>query len=306
MLAAFSPDSFNPMKPARLNSSEEVLRLFDTGEYIAQPKTDGIRACWFPAEQLLVSADRKIFPAHVQQLAKENFAHVSEPLDIELTGWYPNKGIATFQSVVSFYMSHESGNPEKFEPVFMVFDYLGYGTYAERVRQLDAWFSSRKIGLDCSMVQCFSDRQQVIALLESAAARAIEGIILRKLSAEGYRAGRCTLGDDYAFKFVPVERREAKIIGYFRRKENGIAMRRLGGFVVQDIKTGLQFKIGNGQGWTMEWRDAAFIRAMAGEYDGANCMYECKAFGEKTLPRSPQFVAFSNDAMESLETSRWS
>lgn len=306
MLAAFSPDSFDPMKPTRLDSSEEVLRRFDTGEYLVQPKTDGIRACWFPKEQLLVSADRKIFPEHVQQLAKENLAGVYEPLDIELTGWYPNKGIATFQSVVSFYMSHESGNPDMFEPVFLVFDYLGYGTYEERVTTLDSWFKSGIIGADCVMVQCFSDRQHVIALLESAAARAIEGLILRKRKAEGYRAGRCTLLDDYAFKFVPVERREAKIIGYFRRKENGISMRRLGGFVVQDIKTGLTFKIGNGQGWTMEWRDAAFVRALAGEYDGANCMYESKAFGEKTLPRSPQFVAFANDAMESLETSRWS
>lgn len=137
-----------------------------------------------------------------------------------------------------------------------------------------------------------------------------EGIITRSVDGP-YKEGKATLKQQFMLKVKPFEDAEGRITGWFEEQENTNEAKReatgklkrssskegkrpkdrLGGFILNDIKTGVEVRVGGG--FTQAQRIGLWRLIRAGhDFRGTLVRYKKQKVGEKDKPRHPGFVEF--------------
>jgi len=147
------------------------------------------------------------------------------------------------------------------------------------------------------------------AALREAMELKYEGLMLRSPNGP-YKYGTSTEKEGYLLKLKPMQTSSAVIIdvveqmentnaatldnqGYTKRssaKAGKVGKGTFGAFLVRDLKTGVEFSVGNGPGVTQQVRDDWWARrgALIGQY----VYYSYQEVGTKDAPRLPQFLRF--------------
>jgi len=289
-----------PMLAAKIKTLKDIKF-----PVIVSPKLDGIR-CLRINGKALSRSFKPIANKHINKLISENLV---DGMDGEVLSG------TTFQDCSSAVMSHK-GEP-KF--IFHAFDYVSSDIampYWERVFELDNIVE--KLNLPwlvavphyvVSGLNEFNYYEQLF--LE----QGYEGIIVR--DPEGpYKCGRSTLKQGWLLKMKSESDSEAQVLGFEEMmhneneketnelghskrsasKEGKVPANTLGKFLCRDIKSGVEFAIGTGQGLTLELRQEIWNNQS--KYVGKLIKYRYQDVGVKEKPRCPSFLGFrSKDDM---------
>lgn len=266
----------------------------------ASPKIDGFRCVLGP--QPLTS---RLGPYRNPFLNRELKGLLREPLlDGELVvGRKRGKGVL---QRTSSGLTNGEGKPDF---TLWVFDtpQVGYG-FSDRIRLAEQIVED----LDHPRVRLlrhrlFEDRASLADFLERCLDRGYEGIITRSLHGP-YKEGKSTLREQYMLKVKPFEDAEGRIIDWFEERQNTneakrdaigklkrssakdgkIGKGRLGGFILRDVKTGVEVRVGGG--FTQEQRIKLW--PICHTLKGKLIKYKKQKMGEKDKPRHPNFVEF--------------
>lgn len=282
--------------------------IFDlSGSWLATPKLDGIRCLMIDG----VAVSRKFKPIPNHHIRNTLAKIAADGMDGEII--CPGK---TFNEIQSLVMRQE-GEPE-FE--YHVFDFVEQGTslddgYEERLRRLKVVLGN--CGTQGILVPVyptlFLDAESLFGYEAKCVEQGYEGIMIRKPGGK-YKCNRSTLKEALLLKIKRFEDSEAEIIGMNEQMTNtnekeknelGDSKRsshlagmvpngRLGEFVVRDIHTGQEFKVGTGKGLTLELRKTIWDNKS--EYMGKVFTYTFQPAGGKDLPRFPVWKGFRNEA----------
>lgn len=218
----------------------------------------------------------------------------------------------TFSESVSAVMSKD-GEPDF---VFAMFDMVSDVSekYVDRLERLDLF------GVDClsNRVTVIPDRailseRELLAYEALCLESGFEGVMLRAPGGP-YKNGRSTLREAWLLKLKRFADSEAEIIGfeegstnvneptrnalgYVERssaKAGKVPSGTLGNFIVRDLKTGVEFSIGNGPGLTHELRKT--IWAQRDRCIGQIVKYKFQPTGIVEAPRFPQFLGFRDSS----------
>lgn len=234
-------------------------------------------------------------------------------LDGELIVGPPNLE-TTYHTSESALMSAD-GEPDF---TFYVFDFLEANKVLSFERRLDLLKDGfQKIeatdGFPCKVVlvevRLINNEEELLAFEQQALDEGYEGLILRSITGV-YKQGRSTFKEAYSLKLKRYKHGEAVIVdtyemmhntnkakinelGYQERsshKAGKVGSGMLGGFVVRDLVTGTEFRVGNGEGITHEMRKQWWIER--------NTMvdkiirYKWFPKGCKDKPRHPLWTGF--------------
>ena len=270
---------------------------------LATPKVDGIR-CVIVKGKALSNTLKPIPNQHVREVLEE---HCWDGFDGELV----LPGVKTFAETSSAIMSR--GGKPNFR--YDVFDWLGEwadDAYEDRISHYaDHW----EEGIFPTYIGCLKPTpvKNLEELLEYEAAMlaaGYEGVMIRDPRGP-YKFGRATWKEQYLLKIKRFEDREARIVGVEElcrndnplefnelglaqrssHKANKVPMGTLGAFIVQDLGTGVEFKIGTGDGLTQELRQQLWNMGAVNLY-GLIIKYKTQPFGMKDKPRIPVFLGF--------------
>jgi len=269
---------------------------------LASTKLDGIR-CLVIKGRALSRSFKPIRNSFTREWVENN---LPDGIDGELI----IKG-KSFSDISSGIMS-EDGRPD-FR--FMAFDFApGEDTelpFEERIRNLSACFTkatwpSRLEILEQGIIKTPKD----LSLYEEFCLNAgFEGVMLRDPKGP-YKSGRSTLREGWLLKLKRFEDSEAEILGFeelmsnqnvkemnelgrMKRSshiEGQVPADTLGRFIVRDIHSGVEFRIGTGQGLTHELRQEIWDHQKG--YLGKLVKYKFQRYGTKDLPRMPIFMGF--------------
>lgn len=265
---------------------------------LASPKLDGIRA--LVIDGVVVSRSLKPIPnKHVQRLfGQPEF----NGLDGELIVG-DQTASDVFQKTESGVMSID-GTPNV---QFCVFDKHEIGVaFIERFKTAVRTTYARHPVVIVPH-QVLNTARQLKAFEELCLEKGYEGVMLR--DPDGlYKHGRSTLKQGWLLKLKRFEDSEAKIIGFKEAMHNAneaktnalghkershkkagmVGKDMLGAFIVEDLKTGVQFDIGTG---FTEGQRKSFWRGREGIL-GAVVKYKYQPAGVKDKPRFPVFLGF--------------
>lgn len=105
-----------------------------------------------------------------------------------------------------------------------------------------------------------------------------------------YKFGRSTLKEQYLVKHCRRVRDEAVVIGFTEAVDGeGNPKGYLGALLVRN-KIGQEFPVGTG----FNAMDRHRMWNYKGVFDGETIVYDCKAHGQKVMPRQPSFKGFRN------------
>jgi DNA ligase-1 len=268
---------------------------------LVSPKLDGIR-CIIKDGQVLSRSLKPIPNRHVQQL----FGRPElEGLDGELIVGDPTDPHC-FSITTSAVMSHE-GEPDVVLHVFDVYNQL-HTPFHIRIGNASAMvYNAGHPGVSYVEHYQVSSEELLLAFEQHFLDQGYEGLMVRSLDGE-YKHGRSTLKQGILLKLkrfvdseatvVDVEERmhnenEAKVnaLGQTERsshKEGQVPAGDLGALHVQDLETGIRFKIGTG--FTAELR--ATLWAQRDTLLGKVVKYKSFPVGVKEAPRFPVFLGF--------------
>lgn len=268
---------------------------------IASTKLDGIRAIT-SAGRVLSRSLKPIPNLHIQKVLSPYAG-----LDGELIVGDPNSP-DVYRTTNSAVMSI-SGDPEF---TYYVFDCPEVpGTFDERLEYL------RGLQLPSFIKvleqQRLDSDEELERLYQRSLSCGFEGLILRNpLSL--YKQGRCTAKSQDSLKLKPQEDFDAVVIGTFEAMENKnevytnelgnsarsshacnkVGKGMLGGFVVKDLATGIEFRCSPGV-LTHEERLELFDQVLVGRV----IKYRCLLIGVKDKPRHPRFIGWRS--LEDME-----
>lgn len=154
--------------------------------------------------------------------------------------------------------------------------------------------------------------EELFAFEEHCVSQGFEGAMYR-VPGGRYKCGRSTLNESFLVKWKRFDRQYARIVGfveqmanqnvaildalgYARRsshKENQRPMGTLGAFICQNPKWEGTFKIGTGEGLTVELRQHIWNHRE--KYLGQSLIFEYQVAGSKNAPRIPSFKGFPQD-----------
>jgi DNA ligase-1 len=269
---------------------------------LVSPKLDGIRCLKVNGK----AVTRKFKPVPNDYVREWIERNLPDGLDGELMAGN------SFNEAQSLIMSKE-GEPNF---VYWVFDYVR--------ERLDTPFISRYAALNTLVASLPNHVQQHIGLVEHKiinnfeelkdteqywVSKQFEGIMIRALNGP-YKNGRSTLREEYLLKLKRFEDSEAEIIGFEEQMSNqnvaeidelGYTKRSsckgglvpaglLGRLLVRDLKTGMTFGVGTGDGLTKELRK--HIWDNRNTYMGQIIKYKYQPSGQKELPRFPVWLGF--------------
>lgn len=273
---------------------------------IASPKYDGIRAIK-PNGELLSRKFKPIPNTHVRSFL-ERF--LPDGVDGELI--IPG---GTFNDCQSAFMSMQ-GTPN-FE--YHLFDYVDedvsipFSTRLVRLQEtIDQLYETYPHLKGCVRVveqKLILDMDELMTYEEKCVSEGYEGIMVRTLDGP-YKCGRSTLREGYLLKIkrwvdaegviLSVEEQmrnenEAKEdeLGHSKRSSHLAGMvpaNTLGEFVIRDISTGVELKVGTGEGLTKELRQQ--IWNSKDSYVGRIITYKYQPSGVKDKPRFPIWKGF--------------
>lgn len=257
------------------------------------PKLDGIRALRMPSA-LVSRAFKPIRNPHL--------AAAALPIGLDGELMHPS---GSFQDTTSAVMSYDGEDGIE----YWVFDLFANPSlpYYKRLEELQ----KLELPAFCRLVLPteVANEAEFLAFEEATLAAGYEGVIAR--SALGiYKQGRSTLREHIAVKFKRFEDSEAIILGFQESQTNlnpqvanafGLMKRpggksgkvptgSLGGFIVRDIHTGVEFECGNGDGLTIALRQQIWNDRHA--YIGRVIRYKYQSTGIKDRPRFPSFCGF--------------
>jgi DNA ligase-1 len=275
----------------------------------ASPKLDGVR-CVVSGAQALSRTLKPIPNKHVQQYLGDP---ILEGLDGELIVGVPYAE-DVYRATSSGVMSQD-GTPD-FK--FYVFDYHNdpdtARVYKERLERLTAGLRSlvyleRVVLLEQRYIET---EDQLLAYEAELLAQGYEGVMLR--APKGiYKHGRSTAREGYLLKLKRFSDGEARITGFEElmhnaneaqldelghtkrssHQENLVPMDTLGALQVEDLETGIAFKIGTG--YTATHRK--HIWQQRDRLVGAIVKYKHFEIGVKDAPRFPVWLGF-RDAID--------
>lgn len=289
-------------KPMLAATLEDIT---DIGGYpiFCTPKLDGIR-CVIREGKALTRKFKPIPNLYIRKCLE------SQPIE-GFDGEIVVKG-AQFNNVNSAVMSKD-GKPDF---TYIVFDYYQNPSegYNNRMKNLFGFIHKYDVRhIDCLFPTQVNNEAEFKALEEKYVNEGYEGIMIR--SAMGpYKFGRSTLREGYLLKFKRFEDAEAIVLGTYEKLHNSneatidalghskrsshlagqIPAGTLGGFEVRDISTGVEFRIGTGEGLNNELR--AQIWRNRSEYVGKIVKYRKQKSGEKDKPRFPTFIGFRDES----------
>lgn len=272
------------------------VKYTDDLEYplLCTPKLDGIR-CLIQNGQAVSRSLKPIRNRYIQStLGKPRF----EGLDGELM----LKEEASFQEVTSAIMSTD-GEPDFH---FVVFDRWDLRTgYEDRVNTLlrTTWPDFIEI-LEPEKV---NDKNEFASLAAAFLEEGFEGIIARRATGK-YKHGRSTIREQGLLKWKPVLDSEAEVLDYYEEMHNeneamtnalgrterstakdGLKGKgRLGGFVLRDLKSGVEFRCGSG----LDEQQRIEFWQLGGRLRGRTVKYKYQSEGAKDKPRFPIFLGF--------------
>ena len=214
-----------------------------------------------------------------------------------------NGKIVPFNEISSAIMS-EDGKPNF---VYVVFDWYSFGGYTHRIHSL---IDCQKIpNIEYLIPILIKNEKELLEYETKVLSEGYEGVMLRSIDGP-YKFGRSTIKEGYLLKLKRFYDSEATIFdfqekmhngndattdafGYTERsshKANQTPMNTLGAFIVKDIKTLIEFRIGTGDGLTDKLRKDIWNNRS--KYLGKLIKYKAQKVGEKDAPRFPVFIGF--------------
>lgn len=206
---------------------------------------------------------------------------------------------------VSSLISRESGTPDF---TYMVFDWVidprePYYMRIERLSKLSAIPHIKFV-----LPTLIRNKAELIAYEQKCVDDGYEGSILRKWDSP-HKDGRSTLKQGWMLKIKRFSDSEAKILGFYERMHNmneaeedalghtkrtshaagKVAADTLGGFIVKDIKTGVEFRLGSGE---LDASEQKKIWDNQEKYIGKIAKYKHQEYGAKDKPRIATFIGF--------------
>jgi DNA ligase-1 len=215
-----------------------------------------------------------------------------------------------FNDIQSDVMS-QSGEPDF---SFMMFDYVKDGIdkpFEDRLKDLKEYtrslpFEKQKVAICVHQVLC-NNVEELLEQEKFHLDQGQEGVMTRDPKG-GYKCGRSTLKQAWLLKLKRFVDSEAEVLGFSEqmtntnekftselglskrssKKEGMVPAGRLGEFLVRDVVSGVEFKIGTGDGLTLELRKE--IWENQGEYLGKLVKYKAQPSGAKDKPRFPVWL----------------
>jgi DNA ligase-1 len=296
-----------PMLAATLIFIDNVLYQVRSNEYIpfklsdlpfpllCTPKIDGIRSLIIQ-NQALSRSFKPIANKYIRTMLQK---YCPNGFDGEIIVG------DTFYDTSSGVMTHE-GKP-KF--TYLVFDWYMDEEYEYRCIRLSQ-IKNKPEWVSFLLPVQVDSYSQLLQYEKKMLKAGHEGIMVRTLDSP-YKFGRSTLKEFYLVKIIRILESEAKVIGfeelttntnvqktdelgYSKRsssKKGMVPRNMLGALIVEDVKSGVKFNLGNGFNYEQRkeiWNNKKF-------YFGAICTYRYKPFGVKDKPRAPIFKGWRQD-----------
>lgn len=274
----------------------------------ATPKLDGIR-CLIDEGRIL-SRNFKPIPSLDFNNMMEQYLDYN--LDGEILILDEDDNILEFNTIQSYVMADNKPLPDGWRYVYYCFDIVEdkNKTYLSRMDDLE------NLNVDSNIVKLspmlVNNEQDMLDLFGQYIEMGYEGIMLRSGDSP-YKEGRSTVKEGYLLKYKPFEDAEAIIndyeelminnnekvqdaFGHGKRsshKANLVGGNTFGCFVVTDIETGVQFKIGTGKPLTKEYRKQLW--EIRDKLIGQVITYQSQKIGQKDAPRFPTFKGFRSE-----------
>lgn len=289
---------FKPMLACKLTKPESLKFPL-----LCSQKLDGIRAT-VQDGKLLSRSLKEIPNVNVQRL----FSCLPNGLDGELIVGNPFAKDC-YRKTDSFVMSDDKPVPTE-QVAYYVFDKFSFHDFKDRLKfaEKDCEAANRQ---DVKLVThiTLKNISELDSLEAEMLARGAEGVMLRSLTGL-YKQGRSTEREGGLIKVKRCIDSEARIIGFEElmhnenealenelgrtqrssHKENLVASNTLGAFVVVDLKTNVEFKVGTG--FTAVERSNFFQRS---DLVGKILKYKYFPIGVKDKPRHPVFVGMRDE-----------
>lgn len=283
-------------KPMLATEVPELDFLFKQHRtFLCSPKLDGIRA--MIVEGKLVSRNFKAIPNVFIRTEIEKM-NLPEGIDGEITVG------ETFNSSTSAVMRFEE------EPrfTFHVFDVCSNDPFNVRYENLQKFCEKCQDPRIVIVPHIKIDStEELLKYEEKCLKEGFEGVMLRKLTGP-YKFGRSSQNEAYLLKLKRFYDSEAKIIAIeelmsnqndaeldafgrtkrSQKQENLIPAGTMGSLIVQDIESGIEFKIGTG--FTQEMRDWFYENSQ--QLIGKIVKYKSQESGKVEKPRFPVFLGF--------------
>lgn len=272
---------------------------------LASPKLDGIRVLIMNG----VAQTRSLKPVRNRYVQSILGHDLLSGLDGEIVA---GDGLdpMTFRNTTTAVMAEHSQVPFTY---YVFDDFNEIGEFQYRLQCVEQRIN-HKLDIECVRVlkhERIDNMEQLLAYEEKILAEGFEGVMLRKLDG-GYKMGRSTFNEHTLLKLKrgQVQNGDAEVIGFQERqannneatrnvlgylersahKENRVGRADLGAFLVKDIDTGYEFKIGIGVGLDDTLRKTVWDNQA--DYLGKVVRYEWFKYGAYDKPRFPKFVAF--------------
>lgn len=263
---------------------------------LATPKLDGIRC--LIVDKKAVSRKFKPIPNNYIRATIERVALEGFDGEIVIKG-------KPFNEISSAVMS-ENGTPDF---TYVVFDrYSGEG-YNDRMRNLFG-LGHKVSNIEYLLPIQINNESELLKFEEKCLNEGFEGVMLRSPNSP-YKFGRSTVKEGYLLKFKRFTDGEGIILELYEKmhneneatkdelgntkrsshKENQVPANTLGGFLVKDIKTGVEFGVGSG----FDAELGKKIWDNRQEYVGKILKYKSQKSGEKDAPRFPIFLGFRDE-----------
>lgn len=278
---------------------------------LASFKLDGIRAAQCPVLGFQSNSGKPFPSKYVNELAKQLPFHgfdgefvYGDPADEHC---YPK----THSALMSI---EWPADLDKSELRYYVFD-VHNSTEIFVYRADDAAIRANSVALDHSWVGYLSHaiirtKEELKDYYEYALAKGYEGIIYRHPH-RVYKHGRSTKDEGGLGKLKPYGKElfEARIVGWYpqlqalsselnelgylkasKAADNVVEIDAIGGFYVEDCKTGAPFKLGGGKLFTKRFRQDGFkiVESLIGKI----VQYKCMTYGQVDAPRQPTAYRF--------------
>jgi DNA ligase-1 len=286
-----------PFKPMLATAIEDTSTL--KFPVLASIKLDGIRAT-MQGGQLLSRTLKPIPNKQVQEM----FKNLPEGIDGELIYGDPAHKDC-YRTTTSIVMSHDK---DATGIVFYAFDtYSEYLEFQIRLASIAPKIHAEQRQYYIVHHQLIRNEEELLAFEADALELGHEGVMVRSLCGP-YKQGRSSLKEGHLLKLKRFRDAEAVITGFYEEMENTneaktnalgrterssakegmLGKGTLGGFEVEDVKTGVAFQIGGG--FTAEMRKDFWKRRK--QLIGDVAKYKYFPTGSKERPRFPVFLGF--------------
>lgn len=268
-------------------------------------KVDGIRgaARW---AKLISRSGKPIPSSYAQKFFGTADLH---GFDGELTAQKRNPGQTVYQDAFSAVMTHGCQDPLFYDVFDFTDSILPYNRRYEDLQVRVAEVQEKLPQIRLLEQRMLGSIQDILDMEQEALDAEYEGLIVRRPDAP-YKQGRSTLKQGFLIKVARTMNSEAEVIGfeelmhndneakqnevgYTKRSSHKANLRSsgmLGAFLCRDLKTGVEFKVGIGEGMDHAFRKHVWENQA--QYLGRIMKYSFKPYGTAMKPRQPKWLGW--------------